>query len=129
MKVLVVDDDPYMRELVDYNLRLDGYEVLLAPSGSDGISMAREQAPDLVLMDMMMPGMDGLEALSILKRDSSTSHIPVFMLTARQRMGDLEQAFLLGADDYITKPFDPAGLGRQVGKKLVQTGNRPAGRP
>lgn len=123
MKILVVDDDPYMRELVDYNLRLDGHEVLLAPAASDGIAMAREQAPDLILMDMMMPEMDGLEALSILKRDAKTSHIPVFMLTAKQRMRDLEQAFLLGADDYITKPFDPAGLGQLVARKLSKTGS------
>ncbi|MFQ5830045.1 MAG: PleD family two-component system response regulator [Candidatus Methylomirabilia bacterium] len=124
MKILVVDDDPYMRELVDYNLRLEGYDVLLAPSGSDGISMAQEQAPDLILMDMMMPELDGLQALSILKRHPATSHIPVFMLTARQRMGDLEQAFLLGADDYITKPFDPVGLGRQVAQKLNKAADR-----
>ena len=126
MKILVVDDDPYMQELVDYNLRLDGHEVLVASSATEGLSVAREQGPDLILLDVMMPGMDGLEALPVLKRDPKTAHIPVFMLTARGRMGDVERAFAVGADDYITKPFDPAKLSQMVTVKLGRKASRRA---
>lgn len=121
MKILVVDDDPNMRELVGYNLRLDGHEVLLAASAADGILAAQGDVPDLILLDVMMPGMDGLEALPILKRDPRTAQVPVFMLTAKGRMGDVERAFAVGADDYITKPFDPAKLSQMVAQKLGQT--------
>jgi len=121
MKILVVDDDPNMRELVGYNLRLDGHEVLHASSAAEGILAAQSEAPNLILLDVMMPEMDGLEALPILKRDPRTAQIPVFMLTAKGRMGDVERAFAVGADDYIPKPFDLAKLSQMVAQKLGQT--------
>jgi CheY-like chemotaxis protein len=128
MKILIVDDDPNIRELVDYNFRLDGHEVLFASSAQEGILTAQSEVPHLILLDVMMPGMDGLEALPILKRDPRTAEIPVFMLTAKGRMGDVERAFTAGANDYITKPFDPAKLSQMVTLKLGQkAGRQPSG--
>jgi len=118
VSVLVIEDEEHIRKVLEYNLKLDGFEVYLAEGGISGLELARQQGPDVVLLDWMLPDMDGLKVLSELKHDDRTKHIPVFMLTAKGMMSDVGQALYEGADDYITKPFDPAELGETIKKKL-----------
>ena len=121
ISVLVVDDEEHIRNILEYNLRLDGFEVYLAENGRTAIECARQKKPEVILLDWMMPEMDGLEVLSELKHDKTTEHIPVFMLTAKGMSNDLGQALLRGADDYIVKPFEPEDLGEMVRHKLEST--------
>jgi len=118
ISVLVVEDEEHIRRVLQYNLQLDGFEVYQAEDGARALELAAQQMPDLVLLDWMMPGMDGLEVLSKLKQDKKTENIPVFMLTAKGMMADVGRALYEGADDYITKPFDPTQLGKTLRKKL-----------
>ena len=118
ISVLVVEDEEHIRRVLEYDLKLDGFSVYLAEDGPSGLKLAREKRPDVVLLDWMMPEMDGLEVLTQLKQDPNTANIPVFMLTAKGMMHDVGQALCRGADDYITKPFDPMELGRTIKKKL-----------
>ncbi|MBN2594267.1 MAG: response regulator [Sedimentisphaerales bacterium] len=115
--VLAVDDDELMRKALKRSLKLYGFEVYLAKDGQTGLKLAREKRPTFILLDWMMPEMDGLEVLSELKHDKRTEHIPVFMLTDRGMIGDLDQAFEIGADDYITKTSDPMQLGKIIKTK------------
>ncbi|MGB2862884.1 MAG: response regulator [Sedimentisphaerales bacterium] len=115
--VLVVDDDEIVREALKRSLKLYGFEVYLAKDGLTGLKLAQEKRPTFILLDWMMPEMDGLEVLSELKHDKRTEHIPVFMLTDRGIIGDLDQAFEIGADDYIIKPSDLTQLGKIVKTK------------
>jgi len=116
--VLVIEDEEHIRRVLEYNLKLDGFEVYLAADGASGLELAREKRPDVILLDWMMPKMDGLKVLSELKYDETTNDIAVFMLTAKGMMGEVGQALYEGADDYITKPFDPMQLGKIIKKKL-----------
>jgi DNA-binding response OmpR family regulator len=116
--VLVVEDEAHIRRVLEYNLKLDGFVVYLAEDGTTGLRLAHEKKPDVILLDWLMPEMNGLEVLSELKRDSRTDDIPVFMLTAKGMLNDVSQAFETGADDYITKPFDPMQLGKTIRTKL-----------
>lgn len=118
--VLIIEDEKSIRTVLEYNLRLDGFEVYLAEDGPTGLELAREKKPKVILLDWMMPEMDGLEVLSELKYDKRTEHIPVFMLTAKGMIGDIERAFAIGADDYITKPFEPVELGQIIKTKLKE---------
>lgn len=118
ISVLVVEDEEHIRTVLEYNLKLDGFEVYLAEDGPGGLELAREKRPDVILLDWMMPEMDGLEVLSELKDDKTTEDIPVFMLTAKGMTGDVARAFYEGADDYITKPFDPMQLGEIIKGKM-----------
>ena len=122
--VLVVEDDKVVRKVLEYRLKLYGFKVYLAEDGPTGLKLARQNKPELILLDWMMPGMDGLEVLSELKHDKRTEHIPVFMLTGKGMIGDLEQAFDIGADDYMTKPFNLMELGKTVKAKWEQYTNR-----
>jgi len=115
--VLVVDDDELIHEAVKRSLKLYGFKVYLAEDGPAGLKLAQEKKFAFILLDWMMPDMDGLEVLSELKHDERTEHIPVFMLTDRGMIGDLDQAFEIGADDYITKPSDMMQLGKIVKTK------------
>ena len=108
--ILVVDDEEDILELVSYNLTKAGYRVTSVTSGEDAIKSARSKLPDLVLLDLMLPGVDGLEVCNTLKRDHRTANIPVVMLTARGEEADIVSGLELGADDYITKPFSPRVL-------------------
>jgi two-component system alkaline phosphatase synthesis response regulator PhoP len=108
--ILVVDDEEDILELVSYNLTKAGYRVTSVTSGEDAIKLARSKQPDLVLLDLMLPGVDGLEVCNTLKRDHRTANIPVVMLTARGEEADIVSGLELGADDYITKPFSPRVL-------------------
>jgi len=118
ISVLVVEDEEHVRTVLEYNLKLDGFEVHLAADGVSGLELARQIKPDVVLLDWMLPDMDGLKVLSELKHGETTRHIPIFMLTAKSMMSDVGQALYEGADDYITKPFDPEELGEIIKKKL-----------
>lgn len=103
--VLVVDDEKDLVELVSYNLQKAGHQVITASSGSEALALARQQKPDLVLLDLMLPGLDGTEVTRRLKADPSTSSIPIVMLTAKGEETDVVVGLTLGADDYVTKPF------------------------
>ena len=116
--ILVVEDETHIRKVLEYNLKLDGFEVYLAEDGATGMKLAHEKNPDLILLDWLMPVMNGLQVLAELKADSSTEHIPVFMLTAKGMISDVTQAIEIGADDYITKPFNPMQLGKTIREKL-----------
>ena len=117
-KILVIEDEEHIRTVLNYNLKLDGFEVYLADNGIRGLEMAREKMPDLILLDWMMPGINGLQVLSELKQDEMTKSIPVFMLTAKSMMTEVGRALYEGADDYITKPFDVIELGQILKEKL-----------
>jgi DNA-binding response OmpR family regulator len=118
--ILVVEDEEHIRLVVEYNLRRDGFKVYLAEDGPTALELARKVIPDVILLDWMLPGMNGLEVLTELKHDKKTEHIPVFMLTAKGMASDIDRAFELGADDYITKPFDPRMLSEVIKKKLKE---------
>jgi len=115
--VLVVEDDGLVREALTRSLKLHGFKVYPAKDGQTGLKLARAKKPALILLDWMMPEMDGLEVLAELKHNQKTEHIPVFMLTDKGMIGDMDQAFEIGADDYITKPLDLMELGRIVKAK------------
>ena len=117
ISVLAIEDDELVLEALKRSLKLYGFQVHLAKNGHDGLKLAQEIKPAFILLDWMMPEMDGLEVLSELKHSKKTQNIPVFMLTARGMIGDLDQAFEIGADDYITKPLDLMQLGRIVKTK------------
>jgi two-component system phosphate regulon response regulator PhoB len=106
-KILIVDDEPDIVELVSYNLAKEGYQVLAAATGEAGLKTAKSKVPDLIVLDLLLPGMDGLEVCKLLKADSKTQYIPVVMLTAKTEETDVVTGLEVGADDYITKPFSP----------------------
>jgi two-component system alkaline phosphatase synthesis response regulator PhoP len=108
--VLAIEDDKDILELITYNLEREGYEVTGVMSGEDGVDAAVSDKPDLVLLDLMLPGMDGLEVCRKLKADPDTAHIPVIMVTAKGEESDIVTGLELGADDYVTKPFSPKVL-------------------
>lgn len=109
-KILAVDDDEDIRELVRYNLVKDGLRVRCAASGEQALKEALDFMPDLVLLDLMLPGLDGLDVCRQLKSNPKTNHIPIIMLTAKGEDSDVVAGLELGADDYITKPFSPRVL-------------------
>ncbi len=118
-KVLVVDDEPDAVELVSFNLKAAGYEVVTADDGNEAIKRARQHSPDLVLLDVMLPEVDGLEVCKLLRRDPVTSGVPIIMLTAKAAEIDRVLGLELGADDYMTKPFSPRELVLRV-KNLLK---------
>ena len=118
-KLLIVDDEPGIRKLVNSTLRLSGYQIFQAESGQKAIQIARAERPDLIIMDITMPGdIDGLEATHILKNDPETKGITIIILTARIQEADLEKGLKAGADDYFTKPFSPLALIKKVEEVL-----------
>jgi DNA-binding response OmpR family regulator len=120
-KVLVVDDEPTVREVVAGYLRRDGHDVAEAADGSTALDLLEADPPDLVVLDMMLPGVNGLD---ILRRVRSTSDIPVIMLTARAEEADRVLGLELGADDYVVKPFSPRELAARVNGVLRRTSAR-----
>ena len=103
--VVVIEDEADIREVIEYNLQREGFRVICAPDGESGLRRTREESPDLVLLDLMMPGLDGVEVCRRLKENPLTRAIPVIMLTAKGEESDVILGLGLGADDYITKPF------------------------
>jgi two-component system, OmpR family, alkaline phosphatase synthesis response regulator PhoP len=113
-KILVVDDEEDILELVRYNLSKERYRVSIALSGEIALQKAREERPDLILLDLMLPGLDGLTVCRELKRDPLTSSTPIVMLTAKGEEADIVVGLELGADDYIVKPFSPRVLQARI---------------
>ncbi|MFH0962896.1 MAG: response regulator transcription factor [Planctomycetota bacterium] len=124
-KILVVEDDEDIHELVGYNLSKDGYRVLNATTGEDGIEIARLQVPALVVLDLMLPELDGLEVCRILKSDAKTQGIAIVMLTAKGEEPDIVAGLELGADDYVTKPFSPRVLLARIRAVLRRKAREP----
>lgn len=117
--ILVVDDEPDVLLLCKVNLEFEGYEVLEAHDGEEALERINMDHPDLILLDVMMPGMDGWQVLSAVMSDPSTSEIPVVMLTAKVQEGDQMRGLTDGAADYVTKPFNPIALSRTVKEALT----------
>lgn len=109
-RILIVDDELDILELLKYNLEKEGYQIYTAATGEVAVDVAMDKIPDLVVLDLMLPGIDGMEVCRILKRDSRTMHIPIIMLTARTEDIDIVTGLELGAEDYVTKPFSPKVL-------------------
>jgi len=118
-KILVVDDEPDAVELVEFNLKANGYDVVTAADGEEALEKARAVIPDLIILDLMLPEVDGTEVCKILRRDQRTQAIPIIMLTAKAAEIDRVLGLELGADDYVTKPFSPRELVLRV-KKLLR---------
>ena len=112
--ILVIDDEKDLIELIRYNLEKDGFEVKGAVDGESGLALAAQELPDLILLDLMLPGIDGLEVCRMLRSETRTARIPVIMLTARGAESDRVVGLELGADDYVTKPFSPRELTARV---------------
>jgi CheY-like chemotaxis protein len=113
-KLLMADDESGVRSLVRMTLESDAYEILEASDGNQALELAREHQPDLVLLDVAMPGMSGFEVCRLIKEDPETKQIKVIMLTARAQQMDVEEGQKSGADDYFTKPFSPVALMKKV---------------
>lgn len=109
-KILIVDDEKDIAKMLDYNLKKEGFRTLLAYDGEDAIDIAIKEHPQLIILDLMLPGMDGLEVCKVLKKEIKTSIIPIIMLTAKSQEADKIIGLELGADDYVTKPFSPREL-------------------
>ncbi len=109
-KILVVDDEEDLLELISYNLGKEGYRVTCVASGEAAVHEAKQNLPDLVLLDLLLPSIDGLDVCKTLKADPKTQHIPIIMLTAKSEEADVVTGLELGADDYLTKPFSPRVL-------------------
>jgi len=122
--ILVIDDEDDLRELIKRRLYWEGFDVYTAKDGPSGIQAARKYKPRLILLDVMMPGLDGLEVLSNLKWNKKTKHIPVFMMSAKSLVEDIDRAFSKRADGYITKPFDGKELGKIIKAKLTNLGKQ-----
>ncbi len=120
--ILVVDDEPRMIRFVQYNLELEGFRIIVAHNGMEAVEKVRTQLPDLVIMDVMMPEMDGFEALSQIRE---ISDVPVIMLTVKNEDEDKHLAFSSGADDYLTKPFSPQELVDRV-KAVLRRASGPS---
>lgn len=123
--ILAVDDEEDILELVTYNLERSGFKVAGVETGEDAVKQAREKSPDLIVLDLMLPGIDGLEVCRILKADARTASIPVVMLTAKGDETDVVTGLELGAEDYITKPFSPKVLIARV-KAVLRRSTSPA---
>ncbi|HYD11166.1 MAG TPA: response regulator [Acidimicrobiales bacterium] len=117
-RVLVVDDDPVIVRLLEVNFEMEGFSVLTAVDGMDGVEKARAEQPDIVVSDVMMPKLNGLELTVALKGDDTTKHIPIVLLSAKAQVGDVRAGLDAGADDYVTKPFEPLDLIDRVTKLL-----------
>jgi two-component system phosphate regulon response regulator PhoB len=122
-RILVVDDEPDALELIEVNLKAAGFEVVSAANGRVALEKARANAPALILLDVMLPEVDGLEVCKNLRRDPKTTGIPIIMLTARAAELDRVLGLELGADDYVTKPFSPRELILRI-KNLLKRGAR-----
>jgi len=124
--VLIVEDELDLNELLTYRLEKDGYQVVGAESGEQAIKLLTTHQPDAILLDLMLPGMDGLEVCRIVKENSATANIPVIMLTAKGEEADIVRGLEMGADDYITKPFSPRVLNARIRAVLRRNHPQPA---
>ena len=127
--VLVVDDEEEILQLIEYNLLKSGYACTCVATGTEAVRTAQVLFPDLVLLDLMLPGLDGFQVCSQLKSDPKTRDIPVVMLTARGTENDIVRGLEMGADDYITKPFSPKVLVARIGAALRRSPRLASGEP
>lgn len=109
-KIMVVDDEPYIARVIKFKLEQEGYTVISANDGQSGLQKIKDEKPDMVLLDVMMPGLSGYEVCQKIKEDAELAGIPVVILTAKGQERDREQGLTMGASDYITKPFSPNRL-------------------
>jgi DNA-binding response OmpR family regulator len=128
-RILIADDEPTVRQLLELVLTGQGYEVSLAMNGAQLVRMAQERVPDLVLVDLMMPQMDGYEAIRQLRNDTRTAHLPMLILTAKSTLDDVVTGFETGADDYITKPFNIPELLARIKGHLRRASQQPVRNP
>jgi len=119
-KILIVEDDPATVRLLQYTLNQEGYKVLSAPNGLRGVRMAQQEKPDLIILDVMLPGVDGFEICHRLRRDCQTARIPILMFSAKAQEIDRSTGLKVGADEYITKPADPSVVVNRVRVLLAQ---------
>jgi two-component system, OmpR family, alkaline phosphatase synthesis response regulator PhoP len=119
-KILVVDDEVYIVHILDFSLGMEGYEVVTALDGEQALEKVNSERPDLVVLDIMMPKLDGYEVCKTIKASPDTHHIPVILLSAKGRNVDQKMGFDVGADDYITKPFSPRKLVERINQLLGQ---------
>jgi len=110
LTVLVIDDDPVILELLRVNFQIEGFDVICAKDGEEGLKLAHSERPDVVISDIMMPRRDGLQMLSDLKSHPDTQDLPVILVSAKAQRSEVQHGLDMGADDYITKPFDPLEL-------------------
>jgi two-component system alkaline phosphatase synthesis response regulator PhoP len=120
-KILIVDDEPDLVETVRYPLEMEGYQVLVAYNGEEGLNQARKDSPDLIILDLMLPKLDGYKVCRLLKFDERYKHIPILMLTAKTQEKDRLLGKETGADEYMTKPFDIDQLLEKVKSYLSKT--------
>jgi two-component system phosphate regulon response regulator PhoB len=121
--ILIIEDENDLAELVAFNLEKEGYRPLIAPDGPSGLEAARHNSPDLILLDLMLPGMSGMEICKVLKNNEKTTRIPIIMLTAKGEEIDRVVGFEVGADDYVIKPFSPRELLLRVKAVLRRAGS------
>lgn len=119
-KILVIEDDPATSRLVDYSLRHEGYQVITASNGLEGVRKALSESPDLIILDVMLPGMDGFEICHRLRSEPTTANLPILMFSAKAQEIDKETGIKVGADDYLTKPAAPAEIVSRVEKLLAK---------
>ena len=124
-KILIIEDNPPNLELAADLLQAAGHTVVQATSAEEGLRLARAERPDLILMDVRLPGMDGLDAVRVLKRDQGTRHIPTVALTAQAMKGDEEAARAAGFDAYVTKPIDTRTFPRTLARLLAEREKKP----
>jgi CheY-like chemotaxis protein len=118
--VLVVDDDPVIQKLLQVNFEMEGYSVITAGDGEEGLARAQAEHPDAIVLDVMMPKMDGLEVARRLKGDPDTEGIPIVLLSAKAQQADIQAGTATGAEEYLTKPFDPLELLQRVGDLIAR---------
>ncbi len=129
-RILVVDDEIYIVHILDFSLGMEGYEVITALDGEQALEKLKSEKPDLIVLDIMMPKLDGYEVCKSIKANQETAHIPVILLSAKGRNVDQKLGFDVGADDYITKPFSPRKLVERINQLLGQTvAEKPSTKP
>ena len=118
-KVLIIEDDPAISRLVDYSLKHEGYDTATASNGLDGIRKAKYETPDLIILDVMLPGMDGFEICHRLRTEKETEKLPILMFSAKAQEIDRTTGIKVGADDYLPKPADPEEILKRVSRLLA----------
>lgn len=120
-KIIIIEDEPDILEVLSYNLRREGFDILSATDGNQGLALVKRELPDLVLLDLMLPGMDGVELCTSIKKHPQTQHTLLIMVTAKGEESDIVLGLGVGADDYVTKPFSPKELVARV-KAVLRRG-------
>lgn len=121
-KIVIVEDEPDILEILSYNLKREGFDVIGADNGTQGLALIKQHLPDIALLDLMLPGMDGLEICQQVRLDKDCAHIPIAMVTAKGEESDIVLGLGVGADDYISKPFSPKELIARIKALLRRSG-------